>query len=96
MAAKGGHIDFMFLGPPPHPAAGSDAVIMLVSLITFHLQNYCVGLKKHVTYLISLLTDPSFVRDLFITCCKYVFREDFVDISRRTSLDAISRWLTYM
>ena len=25
MAAKGGHIDFMFLGPPPYPAAGSDA-----------------------------------------------------------------------
>ena len=25
MAAKGGHIDFMFFGPP-HPAAGSDAV----------------------------------------------------------------------
>ena len=24
MAAKGGHIDFMFLGPP-YPAAGSDA-----------------------------------------------------------------------
>ena len=23
MAAKGGHIDFMFLGPPPYPAAGS-------------------------------------------------------------------------
>ena len=25
MAANGGHIDFMFFAPPPHPAAGSDA-----------------------------------------------------------------------
>ena len=23
MAAKGGHIDFMFLAPPPYPVAGS-------------------------------------------------------------------------
>ena len=25
MTTKGGHIDFMFLAPLPHPAAGSDA-----------------------------------------------------------------------
>ena len=34
MAAKGGHIDFMFLGPSPplpHPAAGSDAVAIGVA-----------------------------------------------------------------
>ena len=46
MATKGGHIDFMFLDPPSHPAAGSDAVIPIVNENRF-LE---IGLKIQNTY----------------------------------------------
>ena len=36
MAAKGGHIDFMFLAPP-YPAAGSDAESKTKNIETFTL-----------------------------------------------------------
>ena len=60
MAAKGGHIDFMFLGPH-YPAAGSDAVLNInlcictiiihVKLqfnkqIKFQVWNQCCGMYK--------------------------------------------------
>ena len=40
--------------------------IMSLPVITFHLAKLLCRIEKHVTYLISLLDDPSFVLDLYI------------------------------
>ena len=46
MAADGGRIDFMFLGPPPYPAAGSATVNKQINLELYSSYFY-LGLAYH-------------------------------------------------
>ena len=49
MAAEGGRIDFMFLGPPPYPAAGSATGLAITSRITWKHENELLFLELKVS-----------------------------------------------
>ena len=66
MAAKGGRIDFMFLAPPPYPAAGS-ATDNLFWLFSFFEQ-----IRKNVLKSATKQTKSEICFPNFVSCRFYV------------------------